>query len=141
MGSPNEGWVKINADGASRGNLGISSYGFCMRVCMGDVIYSEAKIIGVTCSIIVETLVVLKALQFGKTHHFNNIMLESDSLSIINFLKGDRKIPWEIIDMVESIQYLMIQMVVQLRHIFREDNQIAGFLANLVIEQGSKVHI
>lgn len=37
---PMEGWLKVNTDGASRGNPGRSSIGFCMRNELGDVVYS-----------------------------------------------------------------------------------------------------
>lgn len=37
---PIKGWIKINIDGAYRGNPGLGSYEFCMRDCSGDVIYS-----------------------------------------------------------------------------------------------------
>ncbi|KAH0649910.1 hypothetical protein KY284_029822 [Solanum tuberosum] len=38
---PEEGWIKCNTDGASKGNPGMSSYGFCLRDKNGDVIYAE----------------------------------------------------------------------------------------------------
>ncbi|KAK4732718.1 hypothetical protein R3W88_025706 [Solanum pinnatisectum] len=38
---PSNGWVKYNTDRASRGNLGRSSYAFCLRNNKGDVEYAE----------------------------------------------------------------------------------------------------
>lgn len=35
---PQQGWVKYNTDGASRGNPGISSYAFCIRNKQGDLL-------------------------------------------------------------------------------------------------------
>ncbi|KAK4721760.1 hypothetical protein R3W88_011993 [Solanum pinnatisectum] len=44
---PEEGWVKCNTDGASRGNPGLSTYGFCIRNSDEDLIYAESQNIGV----------------------------------------------------------------------------------------------
>lgn len=67
----------------------MSSYKFYIRDYRGDVIYTEADIIGHATNIIVEAIAVLNALQFRKVNHFNNIMLESDFLSIMKFVKGE----------------------------------------------------
>ncbi|KAF3651406.1 hypothetical protein FXO37_18018 [Capsicum annuum] len=40
---PPDNWLKCNTDGISRGNPGRSSYAFCMRDPLGDLIYAEAK--------------------------------------------------------------------------------------------------
>lgn len=74
-------------------------------------------------------------------HHYNNIMLESNSLSIIKYLKGVWKIPWEIIDIVENTQDIMQQVEIRLKHIFREGNQVVDLLANTAIEQGGKLQV
>lgn len=37
---PDIGWTKCNTDGASKGNPGTSSYGFCLRDDLGDLIYA-----------------------------------------------------------------------------------------------------
>lgn len=100
---PDEYWVRINVDGTCRGNPGNGSYGFCVRDYKGDAIYSEADLIGYTSNVMAEATAVLKALQFGKEHSFNKILLESDSLSIIKYVKGIWKISWEVIDIMENI--------------------------------------
>lgn len=38
---PPPGWIKCNIDGAYRGNLGRSSYAFCIRDEHGDLIYAQ----------------------------------------------------------------------------------------------------
>ncbi|XP_060182980.1 uncharacterized protein LOC132612928 [Lycium barbarum] len=44
---PLSGRLKCNTDGASRGNPGRSSYGFCIRDSRGDLVYAQAKDIGI----------------------------------------------------------------------------------------------
>lgn len=72
------GWVKINTDGASRGNAGPSSNGFCLRDCQGDIINVEADNIGYKTNLMAKATVVLRALQFVSLHNYQNILLESD---------------------------------------------------------------
>ncbi|KAH0746233.1 hypothetical protein KY285_007890 [Solanum tuberosum] len=45
---PNSQRLKCNTDGRSRGNLGLSSYGFCIRDDRGDLIFAEAQGIAIT---------------------------------------------------------------------------------------------
>lgn len=40
---PQQGWIRINTDGASKGNPGLTSYGFCLRNHKGDLIYAEGQ--------------------------------------------------------------------------------------------------
>ncbi|XP_060190564.1 uncharacterized protein LOC132619785 [Lycium barbarum] len=41
--TPDIGWIKVNTDGASRGNSGRSSWAFCVRDERGDVIQAQAR--------------------------------------------------------------------------------------------------
>lgn len=54
---PNIGGLKCNTDGASRGNVGVSSYGFCHRDWHGDVINVEAGSIGIPTNVITEATI------------------------------------------------------------------------------------
>lgn len=40
---PEERWIKINSDGASKDNPRVSSYDFCYRYFKEDLIYAEAN--------------------------------------------------------------------------------------------------
>ncbi|OIT02297.1 hypothetical protein A4A49_56551, partial [Nicotiana attenuata] len=48
---PDARWFKCNTDGASRGNPGLSFYGFCVRDSTGDVIFAKANQIGVSTNL------------------------------------------------------------------------------------------
>lgn len=69
------GMVKCNIDGASRGNPGRSSYGFCFRDQKGDIIYAEDGHIGFSTNIVAKATTIWRALQFGKLHQINNLLL------------------------------------------------------------------
>lgn len=45
------GKIKCNTDGASKGNLGEGSYGFCIRDNKGDLIYAQPKGVGIVTNI------------------------------------------------------------------------------------------
>lgn len=42
-GYPSPGWIKVNTDGASRDNPGLSSIGFVLRNEEGDIVYGCGK--------------------------------------------------------------------------------------------------
>lgn len=76
-----EGWVKYNTDGASKGNPRVSSYGFCIRDSNGYILYAEARNIGITTNMEEEITAVWKAVRHCKNQGLNHIKLEADSLS------------------------------------------------------------
>ncbi|WMV31014.1 hypothetical protein MTR67_024399 [Solanum verrucosum] len=136
---PKEGWVKCNTDGASRGNPGMSSYGFCLRDSSGDLLYAEAKIIGFATNMVAEITTIWKAMRYCKEQGYANILLETDSLSLKNMIRGEWKIPWKIIERVEEIHEMMEISNTQIRHIYREANQLADFITNTTIDQEGKL--
>ena len=59
------GWSKCNTDGACRGNPGESSAAFYIRDADGNLVYDEAKRLGITNSIKAEAI----AIQGGIQHY------------------------------------------------------------------------
>lgn len=74
---PDKGWIKVNTDGASKGNPEISFYKFCLRNELENLIYVEAGHIGIATSIYVDSLGILGALQYCKAQRCNRMMLET----------------------------------------------------------------
>ncbi|KAK6777990.1 hypothetical protein RDI58_024708 [Solanum bulbocastanum] len=138
--APDEGWVKCNTDGARKGNPGESSYGFCLRNSTGDLLYAEAQCIDITTNIEAEIIAMWNALKYCKRQGINNIILETDSLSLKNMIMRDWKIPWSLTEKIEEIQKIMANMHIQVMHIFREANELADCIANLAIIQEEKQH-
>lgn len=136
---PSEGWVTCNTDGASKGNPGVSSYGYCIRDMNGDLIYAEAHNLGETTNMEAEATAVWKALQYCLDNGVRQVRLETDSLALKNMIYGSWSIPWEIVEKVEDIQEKMQQLNVQVWHVFREANQLADFIANTAIITEQKI--
>ncbi|XP_075092414.1 uncharacterized protein LOC142172648 [Nicotiana tabacum] len=68
---PSAGWLKVNTDGASRGNPGRSSIGFCIRNENGDIVKSVGKEIEETTNIVAEAKAMVEALRC----HYEYIIL------------------------------------------------------------------
>lgn len=98
------GWTKCNTNGTSKGNRGKSSYGFCLRNGQGDLVYAEVDSLWLATNMVVDAIAIWKALQFCKTDNMHNIVVETNSFSLVKMIRGEWKIPWEIIDIVEVIQ-------------------------------------
>lgn len=60
---PEQGWIKCNTDGASRGNPGESSYAFCIRNTKGDLVEAKAQCIRITTNMEAKTMAMVKALR------------------------------------------------------------------------------
>ncbi|XP_075080304.1 uncharacterized protein LOC142165824 [Nicotiana tabacum] len=61
---PSAGWLKFNTDGASRGNPGRSSIGFCIRNENGDIVKSVGKEIEETTNTVAEAKAMVEALRW-----------------------------------------------------------------------------
>ncbi|XP_060170595.1 uncharacterized protein LOC132601532 [Lycium barbarum] len=85
---PDAGWFKCNTDGASRGNPRLSSTAFCSRDEVGNLIYAGARRIGDTTNITAESVAILDGIEFCIKNDLVPVMIESDSLSMINIIQG-----------------------------------------------------
>lgn len=99
--------MKCNTDSASRDNPSISYYGFYIRDYWGDLLYAAADSIVILTNMVVEIIAIWKILQFRKGNNMLNIKLKSDFPSLIKILKGEWKICWEIINILDDILSLL----------------------------------
>nr|XP_009624431.1 ribonuclease H-like [Nicotiana tomentosiformis] len=90
------GWVKINTDGASRGNPGRILIGFVLRDEEGDVRYARGKEIQETTNIEVEASAILEALRYYVHHGYSNILVQTDSMLMKNVIEGTWDPPWAV---------------------------------------------
>ncbi|KAH0700980.1 hypothetical protein KY284_015195 [Solanum tuberosum] len=125
--------IKVNTDGACRGNPGQSAYGFCIRDECGNLLYAQGEDIGLRTNTEAEIIAILEALRYCKRVGLEGFWLESDSLSIVNCLRNSWKVPWERVEQVEECRVLMEITKVRIQHTLREGNNLADFIANVVI--------
>ncbi|KAK4711125.1 hypothetical protein R3W88_005638 [Solanum pinnatisectum] len=108
------GVYKCNSDGASNGNPGPSSGGFCIRNWEGEFIYAATQELGVKTSLEAEVIALKRGLQFCVS---NNLLPET---------------PWSVSLMIKKIQWLKKAGGVEVSHVLREGNKVADYFANFI---------
>ncbi|XP_059285588.1 uncharacterized protein LOC132039055 [Lycium ferocissimum] len=83
-----QGWYKCNSDGASKGNPGPSSAGFCVRDSLGDFIYATTRRVGDISCLVAEAKAMYDGLVYGVTNQLLPLYVESDSLSLVKMVEG-----------------------------------------------------
>nr|XP_016451168.1 PREDICTED: ribonuclease H-like [Nicotiana tabacum] len=134
---PPRGWIKVNTDGACRGNPRRSSIGFCIRDKVGDLIYAKGREISEGTNNESKTVAIVEALKMCKNLNYFQIWLQTDSLLLKNIIEESWKPPWCINDHVEEILRLNEQSIIKVTHIFREGNTLADHLANYALDEGN----
>ncbi|XP_019245221.1 PREDICTED: uncharacterized protein LOC109225083 [Nicotiana attenuata] len=136
---PSRGWIKVNTDGASRGNPGRSSIGYVVRNEEGDVLYACGKEIQEGSNSVAEARAILEAMKYcvGKGYEF--IELNTDSMMLKNVIDGVWKIPWNISAIVEEIKHLLARCSITVAHTLREENSLADHIANYALDHGKAI--
>lgn len=130
---PIQGWIKCNTDGTTKGNLGKSSYGYCIRDCLGDLIYVESNYIGISINMITESKAVKEALTYCISQSWDYVLVETNSLALMNILNKKWQIPWEIIDLLEKVLRVKQSIHIQIKYAYKETNQLVDHVANIVV--------
>ncbi|XP_075086336.1 uncharacterized protein LOC142169040 [Nicotiana tabacum] len=107
MQLPCHGWYKCNTDGASKGNPGPSSLGFCARDDEGDAVYARAVDLGVTTNVVAAAKAILQGLEYYVEHDFHPLILETDSLVIKKAIEGEWDPPWVHLSFIHSLNCLV----------------------------------
>ncbi|XP_059064531.1 uncharacterized protein LOC131856679 [Cryptomeria japonica] len=133
---PKPGWIKLNFDGASRGNPSPSGIGYVIKYHTGAILGKMAKSIPPDTNNIAE----FKALQFGLrdciNHGFNNILVEGDSKIAINAIKRKNTPNWRLQGILESIVASLDRIEnYEAKHIYREANSEADVLSKLAAQR------
>lgn len=123
-------WVKINTDGAAKGQPGIISCGGVFRCSEGSVLSCFHWDLGIGFAFEAEIMAVIISLEFAKGLGLAAIWLESDSTFVVGMLSDRREdIPWrmrarwlQILEYIGSVSF-------RVSHVFREGNQVADRLA------------
>ncbi|XP_075087987.1 uncharacterized protein LOC142169942 [Nicotiana tabacum] len=104
---PFHGWYKCNTDGASKGNPGPSSLGFCVRDDEGDVVYARAVDLGVTTNVVAEAKAILQGLEYCVEHDLHPLILETDSLVMKKAIEREWDPPWVHLSFIHSLNFLV----------------------------------
>lgn len=132
--------MKCNTNGEIKGNPGISSYGFCIRNHIGDLVYAQEGQLGIATNIEAEKRAIHEATKYCQLQNFHHVCIETDSLTIKNIIKEDWKIPWQIVEHIEETKEIMKSLNMTIQHIYREGNSIADYLTNIAFEEQELRH-
>ncbi|XP_059077975.1 uncharacterized protein LOC131876562 [Cryptomeria japonica] len=132
---PNPGWLKLNFDGASRGNQGSSGIGYVIKDHAGAILGKMAKPIPPDTNNIEK----FKALQFGLIdcikHGLNNILVEGDSEIAINAIKRKNIPNWRLQGILDNIIASLDRIEnYEAKHIYKEANSEADALSKIATQ-------
>jgi len=136
---PPQGFLKFNIDGASKGNLGISSFGGVLRDENGCLLFIFHCHLGRATNNMEELMALEQCLEFLKQDNLQNIIIEADFELIINSIKRIscgtelEKVSkhWRLLQVFQWIQlHLLCLRTVSFTHVRRMTNKLADILAN-----------
>ncbi|GLJ53797.1 hypothetical protein SUGI_1148150 [Cryptomeria japonica] len=128
---PPTGWVKLNFDGASKGNLGRARFGALIRNDCGRIICSVAGPYGTTSNNEVELKGLEEGLAMCVEKGMEKVIIEGDSQMILNGISKGHFPNWRIQMWTHRIEQLLSSLVdYRMQHTYREGNRAAYWLAN-----------
>ncbi len=134
--------ISIYTDGGSRGNPGISGYGFVIYDSNRQVIYQESRFLGIKTNNEAEYSGVIAALKWIKQHQsyydLTKLNFFSDSQLVVRQLQGKYKVKAvTLLSLFAEAQQLLVQ--INLPYTFtdirRDLNQLADKLANQAMDR------
>lgn len=133
--------LTIYTDGASRGNPGLSAYGFTISGEDGKLRYEEGEYIGIATNNFAEYTAVLKSLEYLKRSFSDLSLLDlkflMDSKLVAEQLSGRFKVKSENLKpIIAEIKSLLNNFKsAEFTHIPREKNKLADRLANYALDK------
>ncbi|GLJ44383.1 hypothetical protein SUGI_0930370 [Cryptomeria japonica] len=129
------GWLELNFDGACRGNPGASGFGVVIRNSEGKLLLGSYGGFGVATNNEAEIWALLESLNLCVTNKMTKIVIEGDSLVII---QGIIKRGFESKNLnkwVPCISRLLNDINhYEFTHTYREGNRVTDFVANLGVD-------
>ncbi|KAL0462889.1 UNVERIFIED_CONTAM: putative ribonuclease H protein [Sesamum latifolium] len=128
---PEPEWMKLNTDGASRGNPGVAVAGGLLRNHKGEVLWAFFEPLGTTTNTVAELQALFRGLQISLEKGFPRVWIELDALNTIHLLSAQFKGVWHLQVLLQKIKKLLLCLETKVTHIYREGNQAADYYANL----------
>ncbi|KAL6550650.1 hypothetical protein OROMI_021138 [Orobanche minor] len=127
---PIMGWVKLNTDGAAKGNPGCAASGGIVRDHSGSPLFYFSEFLGDQSNTYAELHAIARGLELCLDKNFANIWVEVDSKVAIRLVLGTTSCHWKLQCVVANIRNFLSKANIRLSHIFREGNGVADLLAN-----------
>jgi len=135
---PPEGWIKLNSDGACKGCGENSGCGDLFRSSDGRWLKGYIRKVGVCDALHAELWGMYLGLDMVWRDHIPQLIVESDSKTLIDMVTGNCKFSGGIPTLVRRIRNLLaLDWHVQFRHTWREGNRCADWLATFSLSLDS----
>lgn len=140
--TPEEGWIKLNCDGAVTSHGAIAGCGGVMRDDRGRFISGFASGLGAATITEAELKAILMGLQHSKNRGSGRIQVETDSMAAVRLIRGECSTLHPCYNLVSNIKDLMgVEGHITLTHTYCEANQVAdcfakhglGLMANCIL--------
>lgn len=129
---PRVGWVKLNTNGAAKGNPGPTGAGGLIRGHRGELFEIFASNCGACSCTRAELLAILRGLSVAWNGVHRKVHVEVDSETVVRMLDGDPPTRSTYIHLIRKCRALISreEWEVKVTHCFREANRTADWLAN-----------
>lgn len=129
--------IIANVDGGARGNPGPAGWGAIIRDAQGQVLAELYAGIGNNTNNVAEYQGLIAALAWAKAHGHRRLHIKSDSLLIVQQMKGVYRVKHAgLIPLHQQARQLAAEIgVVTFEHVPREQNKDADRLSNLGMDQ------
>ncbi|XP_059076357.1 uncharacterized protein LOC131875735 [Cryptomeria japonica] len=129
-------WVKLNFDGASRGNPGISGIGAVIRDSSRQLMGGLFGSLGFATNNEAKIRALATGLDLCVQKGYDKVIIEGDSQIIINGISKSSFQNWKLGKWIPYINKLLGSInSFELKHTFREGNKVADLLANVGIDK------
>ncbi|KAF5191552.1 hypothetical protein FRX31_018863 [Thalictrum thalictroides] len=134
---PRPPFVKLNTDGASRGNPGTAGLGAVIRDYEGNVLSAVCQGLHPMTNFLAECWAIVVGLEWAASQGHSHIWMESDSTAAVQAF-GNEKVPW-------SMEARWVNAIAELHHVvisstWREVNFSADLLANRGADLGPDIN-
>jgi ribonuclease HI len=127
-----------HVDGGARGNPGPAGYGVALSDASGHPVAALSEYLGLRTNNYAEYQGLLAALRYAVENQVKALKVISDSELMVRQMKGIYKVRHpELQKLYDEAQQLVRRLeYFEIRHAFREHNQIADRLANEAMDRG-----
>ena len=131
---PNEGWLTLNTDGSATGSDGLAGGGGLIRDGNGTWLIGFARRIGTATSFLAELWALRDNLRLCLQIQAQAVCIEVDVKAVVDALLSQSCTSTVIYSIMEDCRHLVTQIPqLRVRHVYREVNRCADFLAKLGI--------
>ena len=130
--SPPDGWFTLNFDGAAKGNPGNAGVGGLIQDSLGRWVQGYYIGLGITTSVNAELRGLLEGLKLASQLNITQLIIELDALVVISLVQSQNctnsLLKPLLLECRKTLKKIPLK---QIKHVFREVNGCADFLANL----------